>query len=140
METPEQYQGDKKDKHGIDEAILFENHISELMFAIASKLSKKIVSFQAMRDDDFVHRKDRTINDIHIFLGLKNGQYFHLRAYTRHMLDMDEIPKEEIFLTGYIKSSISHTGGEHSFRQGWYKWDAECIAREILEQNSSLFF
>lgn len=139
MKTPDHHSAPTLEKHDVKEIMLFENRISDLMFAIASKFSGKTKSTQLMRDDDFVHRRDRATNDIHVFLELKNGQYFHLRAYTRHMLDMGDIPKDRIFLTGYKKSSVSQTGGEHSLRQDWYIWDAETIANEIISQNEELF-
>lgn len=139
MKTPDQKQNSKPEKHNIKEVMLFENRTTELLQAIALKLSKYVKSFQLMRDDNFVKREDRTTNDIHLFLELKNGKYFHLRSYTRHMLDMNEIPKDEIFLTGYIKESISQSGGEHSFRQSWYQWNPEVIVSEIVTQNPTLF-
>lgn len=126
------------EEYAAREIMLFESRISDLMFTVASKFSGKVKSIQLMRDDDFVHRRDRTTNDIHVFLELKNGQYFHLRAYTRHMLDMGKIPEDRIFLTGYLKSSVSQTGGEHSLRQDWYIWNAEAIANEITRQNLGL--
>ncbi len=119
--------------------MLFENRIASLLFAVASKFSGKVKSTQLMSDDNFVHRRDRTTNDIHLFLELKNGQYFHLRAYTRHMLDMGGIPEDKIFLTGYIKTSVTQIGGDHSLKQGWYTWDAEAIASEVISQNEGLF-
>ena len=140
MKPPDHTSRPDEAKHDVREVMLFENRISELMFATAVKLTGKVKSFQFMRDDDFVHRRDRTTNDIHVFFELKNGQFFHLRAYTRHMLDMEKIPDTTILLTGYIKSSVSHTGGEHALRQEWYPWDAETIANEITNQQPELFF
>lgn len=121
MKTPDQRQNQKPEKHSVKEVMLFEGRITELLQSIAVKLSGYIKSFQLMRDNNFIKREDRTTNDIHLFLELKNGKYFHLRSYTRHMLDMKEIPTDEIFLTGYVKESISQSGGEHSFKQSWYK-------------------
>ena len=47
--------------------------------------------------------------------------------------------KDEIFITGYRKTSVSQTGGEHSLKQGWYIWDPEIISQEIETQNPTLF-
>ena len=138
MKTPE-HSDPTLVKYDTREIILFENRISDLMFAIASKFSGRVKTTQLMRDDDFVHRRDRTTNDFHLFLELKNGQYFHLRAYTRHMLDKGKITEDKILLTGYTKSSVSQTGGEHALRQGWYSWNAEAIANEIVSQNEEIF-
>jgi len=126
-------------KHETKDIMLFEQQIAALLFSVAAKFSGKIKSFQMMRDDDFVRRKDRTTNDIHLFFELNNEQIFHLRAYTRHMLEVGEIPKDRIFLTGYQKPSIAQTGGEHSLNQAWYKWDSDLIAQGIIAQNPSLF-
>lgn len=134
MNTPNQHSEAPITKHSTQEIMLFENRIESLMFTTASKLTGKVKSFQLMRDDNFVHRRDRTTNDIHIFFELNNGQFFHLRAYTRYMLDMEEIPTDKIFLTGYKKPSVSQTGGEHAFKQDWYPWDPEAIANEVLSQ------
>ncbi|MEI6588055.1 MAG: hypothetical protein WCO05_03850 [Candidatus Moraniibacteriota bacterium] len=139
MEGPELYLKSVKEKHSAKETLLFENRISDLMFVIMSKLSKRVKSVQVMKDDNFVHRRDRTANDIHVFFELKNGQFFHLKAYTKHMLDMDDIPVKKIFLTGYVQSSISQIGGKHSLKQGWYEWSDEVIASEIVAQNQALF-
>jgi hypothetical protein len=135
MESPDQ----NLKKHSIKEVMLFESKITELLQAIAAKLSRYVKSTQFMRDNNFIRREDRTTNDIHLFLELKNGKYFHLRSYTRHMLDMNTIPTDEIFLTGYVKESISQNGGEHSFKQGWYQWNPDTIANEIIIQNPELF-
>lgn len=140
MERPDQYSDLERSKHTIAEIMLFDSRISNLMFEIGSRLSAKVVSIQIMRDDDFVHRRDRTSNDIHMFCELKNGQYFHLRVYTRHMLDMDEIPTNTIFLTGYIKELRSQIGGNHSLKQNWYEWDADIIADQIITQNPLFFY
>jgi hypothetical protein len=121
------------------EIIQFENKIADLMLNIGVKFSNKIVNFQIKRDADFVKRKDRQTNDIHLFFQLKGGRYFHLRAYTRHMLDTTRDSTDKIFLTGYLKSSVDNEGGEHSFKQGWYEWNPEIISDEIEKQNPTLF-
>ena len=136
MKTPDR---PNTEKYSMKEIMLFEGQISELMFKIGSLLSRKIKNFQVTNDDNFKHRRERKTNDIHLFFELKNGQYFHLRTYTRHMLDTGRTPRDQIFLTGYIKPSISQTGGQHSFRQGWYRWNPEIIAQEIIAQNPGLF-
>ena len=126
-------------KHTVQERILFENRIEDLMMGVAGKLSGKVRSIQMMRDDNFVHRRDRKTNDVHAFFELSNGQYFHLRTYTRHMLDMDTVPSDKILLTGYTKAGIAQIGGTHSLKQDWYQWDADTIASEVVRQNPSLF-
>jgi hypothetical protein len=127
------------DKNSSLEIIQFENKIADLMLAIGVKFSSKIVNFQVKRDADFVKRKDRQTNDIHLFFQLKSGRYFHLRAYTRHMLDINKTSTDKIFLTGYLKSSVDNEGGEHSFRQAWYEWNPETVSEEIEKQNPTLF-
>ena len=124
----------------IKEAVLLESKLKHLFVDISSNFVGKIISFQLMRDDDFVHRRDRIENDIHMFFELKNGEYFHLRGYTRFMLTALELVKEgKIFLTGYRKNTITHNGGEHSFKQKWYENDANKIADEIISQNLDIF-
>lgn len=120
----------------IKEAVLLEGKTADLMSAVAP-LIKSVKSFELMRDNDFSKRKDREINDIHLFFELENGKYFHLRAYTRYMLDTGV--KDKVFLTGYIKSSVNQVGGEHSLRQGWYEWNPTEIANEVMLQNPTLF-
>jgi len=120
----------------IKEAVLLEGKTADLMLAV-TPLIKNVKSFQLMRDNDFSKRKDRNINDIHIFFELKNGKYFHLRAYTKYMLDTGV--KDKVFLTGYIKPSVEQFGGEHSLRQGWYEWNPIEIASEVISQNPTLF-
>ncbi len=71
MKTPNQYREIFERRRDIKEVMLFERRIGELMFSIASKLVDKVKSFQLMKDDDFVHRRGRTANDIHIFFKLK---------------------------------------------------------------------
>ena len=128
------------DKNSNLEIIQFENRIADLMFAVGVKFSKKVTSFEVKRDDDFIHRKDRQNNDIHLFFQLKNGRYFHLRAYTRQMLDVNKkTATDKIFLTGYLQSSVDNEGGEHSFRQAWYDWNPETVSEEIEKQNPTLF-
>lgn len=121
------------------QTINLENLTSNLLLNIALKLAGKYKTFQLMKDDNFVHRKDRTSNDIHLFLELEDN-YFHLRSYTRHMLDHSlKVKDNYIFLTGYQKKDIELNGGKHSFRQDWYKRDADTIAKEIIYQNQRLF-
>lgn len=74
------------------------------------------------------------------FFELKDGGYFHLRGYTRFMLTaLENIRKEKIFLTGYRKESVQHTGGTHSLDQKWYEHNAESISNEIISQNPDIF-
>lgn len=120
----------------IKEAVLLEGKTADLMMAVAP-LVENVKSFQLMRDSDFFKRKDRNINDIHIFFELNSGKYFHLRAYTGYMLDTGI--KDKVFLTGYVQSSIDKIGGEHSLRQDWYDWNPTKIATEIMSQNPTIF-
>lgn len=115
-----------------------EAKVSNLFSDIGSRLSPLVKSMTLMTDDNFVHRRDRTSNDIHLFLELKNGKVLHLRAYVRHMLET-EIQDNGIFLTAYLKDQIEQTGGAHSLRQGSYNWSAEEIVEEIKKQNPDLF-
>lgn len=95
-----------------------------------------------MKDNNFVKRRDRISNDIHLFIQLKTEGYFHLKGYTRHILSIDNLRNKynkQIFLTGYYKDNISHTGGKHSFEQKWYKEEPHIIANEIISQNPKLF-
>ena len=61
--------------------ILLENKVTNLFRGVVSELIGRYQSFQLMLDDNFVHRRDRTSNDVHLFLELDINQYFHLRAY-----------------------------------------------------------
>ncbi|MFC1749001.1 hypothetical protein ACFL2V_09375 [Pseudomonadota bacterium] len=122
------------------DSVNLETRLTDLFYDICIKLTKRVVSFQVMPDDYLVHRRDRTSNDLHAFLDLNDGRIFHLRAYTRHMLDAPENLEEgRVMLTGYLKDSVQLTGGTHSFKQKWYDWDAEFIAQEIVAQNPELF-
>ena len=139
MEKPKDSQELTLDKPNIKEIILLENRVSELLFTVGSRLISQIKSIQIMRDDYFFHRRDRKINDMHVFLELYDGQYFHLKVYNRHMLDLSDIPTDKVLLTGYINPRISHVGGTHKLRQGWYPADAYTIVDEIISQNPELF-
>lgn len=127
------------EKYSTKEIMLFENKISDLFFEIAAEFTGNVKSTQMMRDDDFVHRNDRKTNDIHLFLELKDGNYFHLRAYTRHMLEAGQTSGGQIFLTGYEKNGVDQTGGNHTLKQDWYEWDAKTIVQEIIKQNPEKF-
>jgi len=116
-----------------------EQRASELFLDIAVSLIQRIASFQLLRDDLFVHRRDRTSNDIHLFLELRHGGYFHLRSYTRHMLSFPHLSKDALFLTGYRKRNIELEGGTHSLRQEWYPCDFTILSQEIVSQNEDLF-
>lgn len=117
------------------ERINFERSIAILFFDVANEMNGKYISFQLMRDDDFMHRRDRHFNDIHLFLELNGRGYFHLKGYTRHMLEHPElIASQRVYLTGYLKSNISKVGGTHSLRQDWYKRDPKKIAEQIIVQ------
>ncbi len=120
------------------EIIRFEQSIGDFFFDVAVHLSGRYVSVQVLKDDHFVHRKDRMTNDIHAFFELYNSGYFHLRAYVRHMLDHPETV-DSLFLTGYRKTGISHSGGAHALHQRWYPRDPAAVADEILVQNPHLF-
>ncbi len=106
---------------------------------VAAQLQGRFISLQLMNDDNFVHRRDRTSNDIHLFLELPQT-YFHLRSYTRHMLlAPTQVADGKIFLTGYTKQQITLTGGNHSLEQKWYHRDPVMISQEIIRQNPTLF-
>jgi hypothetical protein len=138
METSQSDLPENSGKNNAKEVMIFESKISQIMISIASKLAGKVKSFQLMTDTDFPVR-NRTTKDVHIFFELKNNQYFHLKAYTKHMLDIKGTKTDQIFLTGYLKPAITQDDGVHSLRQTWYEWNPEVIANEILEQNPGLF-
>lgn len=124
----------------ITQVISLENLISNLFFDIASDLSGTYVSVEFLKDDNFNHRRDRISNDIHAFFELYNKGYFHLRSYTRHMMDNhDMVESGNIFLTGYRKDKVELFGGAHSLRQDWYINDSKLISFEIISQNPDLF-
>jgi len=127
-----------QDKDGLKETLELEARITSLFHSVGVKISPYVKSYMLMADDNFVNRRDRTSNDIHLFLELRDGQVFHLRAYTRHMLDTGEQEKG-VFLTAYLNDKVTHTGGVHSLRQASYPWDAEAVFQEILKQNPGLF-
>ena len=120
--------------------ILLENKVTNLFRGVVSELIGRYQSFQLMLDDNFVHRRDRTSNDVHLFLELDINQYFHLRAYVRHMLKcLDVVDQGKILLTGYYKDEVKLIGGEHSFEQKWYECQPNVVAEEIITQNPQLF-
>ena len=125
----------------IKNAMLIERHLSDLFFEIGIFLKKRSKSFQLLNDDNFTPRRDRTSNDIHLFVELKGGKYFHLRGYTRHMLDNIEEYKtsNKVFLTGYLKDKIELTGGKHIILQTWYDNNSKIIADSIFQQMSEYF-
>ncbi len=139
MNLPSQPDDSAAQKYSPLEVISFENKLSELLLGVGIKMAGKIKSWQPMSDDQFVHRRDRTSNDLHLFLELKDGKFFHLRAYTRYMLDTRSAGADKVFLTGYQKDTVAQTGGVHSLKQDWYSWDSEAICQEILRQNPGLF-
>ena len=127
-------------KEYLKNAIILENKSKNLFVEIMAKISNHVKSVTIMSDDNFTHRKDRVENDIHLFLELHNGKYFHLRSYVRFMLTALEIVEQDkIFLTGYLKNSVTQNGGTHSFKQTWYNLNSENIFEEILNQNNKYF-
>lgn len=139
MNTPSRPDDNESPKYHQKDIIVFENKLSDLFFAIGTKLAGKVQSFQTVTDDHFVHRRDRTANDIHLFLELKNGKLFHLRGYTRHMIDTKTLDSNKVLLTGYYKDAATQTGGVHSLKQDWYPWDPNLITQAIEFQNPELF-
>ncbi|MEK6961247.1 MAG: hypothetical protein AABX47_08820 [Nanoarchaeota archaeon] len=124
----------------IKRALELESLATNLFLRVAANLQGRSKSVQLMRDDNFAHRRDRTSNDIHLFIELISGGYYQLRSYTRHMLHHpDKVDAGEIFLTGYRQDEILQVGGIHSLRQDWYPSDAEFIAREVISQNPDIF-
>lgn len=123
----------------IEQILLLESKLADLFWRISIKLNGTYKSVQLMRDDNFVHRKDRTSNDIHAFFELRNREYFHLRGYTRHMLEHPQLSAKKVFLTGYRKNDIELVGGIHSLEQKWYELNPSIIANQIREQNLNLF-
>lgn len=120
--------------------LTLENMATDLFQNVAGNLSKKVKSVQLMSDDNFVHRRDRTSNDIHLYLELLQGGFLHVRSYTRHMMTQhDKVNEGMIFLTAYRKNSIELVGGTHSLRQDWYKCDPNIVSYEITSQNPDLF-
>ena len=117
-----------------------ERLLFELFQQVGGELRGRFVSAQYMADDNFIHRRSRTSNDIHAFFELYGGGYFHLRGLTRHMLDFPKpLTEGLVFLTAYRKKEISQIGGEHSLQQDWYEQDPKVIAQQIVSQNPDLF-
>ena len=124
----------------IRKAIELESIATQLFQNVAASLSSKSQSWQLMRDDSFSKRRDRIGNDIHLYLELLKGDYFHLRAYTREMMfHSGLVDSGMILLTAYRKPEIKLNGGKHSLRQGWYNCEPELVVQEILPQNQDIF-
>ena len=68
------------------EVIKLESRVQDLFRDVFCKLTGKVISVEFKIDDSFTHRRDRKTNDIHAFFEIKPRGYFHLRSYTRHML------------------------------------------------------
>lgn len=115
-----------------------EARLGSLFWDVACRLSGRFLSVQLMLDRNFSAAPDAP-NNVHAFFELKPGEYFHLRAYTAHMLMFPERTGDEAFLTGYLQPHIAKQGGAHSLRQDWYRQDPDEVAREILEQNPERF-
>lgn len=136
-------EGEKLHEREDDEimkALTLQAQLSELFSNIGAHLVKKGVSVQIFLDDHLQPRKDRMSNDVHLFLELQDGTYFHLKAYTGHMFQVgNETTKGKVFLTRYHQQSVHIGGRDHALRQDWYEWDGPKIAEEIVKQNPSLF-
>ena len=123
---------------------LWEKAATDLLFDVGGMIMKlapkRVVSLQVVLTDHLHHMRDRTENDVHLFLDLPNGEIFHLKLYLTHMMSVDQdCLNSRAELTAYRKPDVTLHGGSHSLRQGWYSWNAELIARSVIEQNQDLF-
>lgn len=66
LEKKDENEYNYKDDY-IKEAVLLESKIKNLFAGIAAIFPAKTASFQLMSDHDFIHRRDRMENDIHLF-------------------------------------------------------------------------
>ncbi len=121
-------------------ALMLQAKLAELFSNVGAHLVKRGVSVQVLLDDNLQPRRDRIVNDVHLFLELHDGTYFHLKAYTSHMLQVEnEMTRGKVFLTGYHQESIHMGGRRHALRQDWYPFDDQQIAEEVIQQNPTLF-
>ena len=89
-----------------------------LFFEIMGFLKNKFETFEILTDDNFSRKKDRMFTDIHLFIKLKNGEYFHLKAYSEYNIQNIEMyENNKIYLTGYLKNSKEWKGGKDERRK-----------------------
>lgn len=116
------------------------NLLFDVSAALMEKSPKKVHSSQVVLTDHLQHIRDRNENDVHLFLELFNGKIFHIKIYLTHMIRTDPSSLNvQVMLTAYQHDRVTLHGGKHSFKQGWYPWDAAKIAQSIVKQNPDLF-
>jgi hypothetical protein len=130
--------GERPDRNAWEHAA--SNLLFDVSAAIMEKAPKKVHSSRVVLTDHLQHIRDRSENDVHLFLELHNGKVFHIKIYLAHMIRTDPSSLNvQVMLTAYQQDTITLHGGEHSLRQGWYPWNATNIAQSIVEQNPDLF-